>query len=239
MLRTLIYIATLGGALICSSNIAQAGSNSVEKIYNPYVQQLENELEYEFVFQDDERSEFANQQTHRISYGQAISDRWLLEASVIGVNNPSDNFDITAYEFEAKYQLSEQGEFNNDWAVLFEVERETDNDIWEVGTTLIVLHNWKKWTGTANITVAYETGPTIDDEFETEFAGQLKYRYKSSLEPGIEFFKSESTNAFGPSLTGQVRLGGGKNFFLSTAALFSFDSSKPDNVFRLNIEYEF
>lgn len=227
------------GMLLGAGHMAYAGDNSIGKIYNPYVQQLENELEYEFILQDDDRPEFADQQRHKISYGQALSDRWLVEASVIGENNPGENFDISGYEIEAKYQLSEQGEFNNDWGILFEIERETDNDVWEVGTTLIVLHDWKKWTGTANITVAYETGPTIDNELETEFAAQLRYRYKSSLEPGIEFFKSESANALGPSLTGQVRLGGGKNFFWSTAALISFDSSKPDNVFRFNIEYEF
>ena len=228
--------------LICFCNIAFAdriAGNSVQKIYHPYVQQLENELEYELVIQNDDRPEFDNQQRHKFSYGQAISDRWLLEAIVIGTNNPSRSFDITAYEIEAKYQLSEQGEFNNDWGLLFEIEREIDSDIWEASTTMIVLHDWKKWTGTANVTLAYEAGPAINDEFETELATQLRYRYKAAIEPGVEYFKSQSTNAFGPSLSGQVKFGGGKNLFWSSAALFSFDSSKPNNVLRLYLEYEF
>ena len=101
------------------------------------------------------------------------------------------------------------------------------------------MHDWKKWTGTANITLAYETGPTIDDELETELATQLRYRHKASFEPGVEYFKSQSTNAFGPSFSGRLKFGGGKNLFWSTAALFSFDTSKPDNIFRFSIEYEF
>jgi hypothetical protein len=231
-------------ALVFTNSFA---GNTVEKIYDPYVQQLENELEYELVIQNDNRTKFDQQRRHKFSYGQAINDRWLLEFGVSGTNSSTNsgtnsseqNFDITAYEFEAKYQLSEQGEFNNDWGLLFEIERETDTDIWEFGSTLIVLHDWKKWTGTANITLAYETGPTIDDELETELATQLRYRHKASFEPGIEYFKSQSTNALGPSFSGQFKFGGGKNLFWSTAALFSFDSSKPDNMVRFNIEYEF
>lgn len=104
---------------------------------------------------------------------------------------------------------------------------------------MIVLHQWKRWVGTANLTLAYETGPRIKDELEVELATQLRYRSNATFEPGFEFFKSQSTNAAGPSISGRVRLGGGRKIFWSTAALFSFDSSKPETAIRFNIEYEF
>jgi hypothetical protein len=191
------------------------------------------------VLQDDDRAQFADQHKHRLGYGRSINDRWFLEAEIVGSNLPGQNFDIAGYELEAKYQISEQGEFNNDWGVLFEIERESGRDIWEFATTLIVLHEWKKWIGTANLTLAYETGPSIDDAFETELATQLRYRGNPWFEPGIEFFKSQDTNAAGPSVSGKIRLGGSRKLFWSTAALFSFDNSKPDNAIRINIEYEF
>ncbi|MFT6407845.1 MAG: hypothetical protein ACJAQ6_001261 [Arenicella sp.] len=234
MIRILLLIL-----LIVISAKANASGNSISKIYNPYVQQLEKEIEYEVVLQDDDRTRFADQQQHRLAYGRSISDRWLLEAGIIASDLVGQNLELSGYELEAKYQISEQGEFSNDWGILFEVERESDNDLWEFATTLIVLHQWKKWVGTANLTLAYETGPSIVDEVESELAAQLKYRSSASFEPGIEFFKSQSTNAAGPSISGRIRLAGGRKLFWTTAALFSFDKSKPDSAIRLNIEYEF
>lgn len=234
MIRNLfIFISVLVSLEAVASGI------TIGKIVTPYVQQLEKEIEYEWVLQDDDRAQFADQRKHRLGYGQSINDRWFLEAEIVALDLPGQEFDIAGYEFEAKYQISEQGEFSNDWGVLFEIERESDSEVWEFATTLLVLHEWKKWIGTANLTLAYEAGPSIDDELETELATQLRYRGNAWFEPGIEFFKSQGTNAAGPSISGKIRLRGGRKLFWSTAALFSFDSSKPDNVIRFNIEYEF
>jgi hypothetical protein len=219
--------------------VPTASANSVGKIDNPYVEQLENEIEYELIFQDDNRPQFADQQQHRLSYAQSISDRWSLEAGIVASNLPGEDLTVSGYELEARYQITEQGEFNNDWGIKFEMEQETDNDVWELGATLIVLHEWKKWIGTANLAIVYESDPLIDNEIETELATQLRYRGSASFEPGIEFFKSQSSNAAGPSFSGRFRLGGGKKIFWSTAALRSFDSSKPDNTLRFSLEYEF
>jgi hypothetical protein len=234
MMHKLLLITLM---LISADSVASG--NSVGAIYHPYVQQLEKEFEYELALQGDDRAKFDDQQLHRLAYGQSISDKWFIEGGIIAFDGHDQNLELSGYELEAKYQISEQGEFNNDWGVLFEIERESDNDIWEFATTLIVLHEWKKWIGTANLTLAYETGPTIDDELETELSSQLRYRSNALFEPGIEFFKSQGTNAAGPSISGRIRLGGGRKLFWSTAALFSFDRSKADSTIRLNIEYEF
>lgn len=239
MTRLLFLIAITASLTITVMPTTVQASNSVGKIYNPYVQQLEQEIEYELIVQTDKRDEFDNQSVHKFAYGQSLSDRWFIEVGVVGENTNNQELEISAYEIEFKYQISEQGQFNNDWGVLFEIEREKTQDVWEFGTTLIALHEWKKWIGTANISLIYETGSAIDDEVETELATQLRYRSNPLFEPGIEFFKSESTSAIGPSASGKLRLGGGKKLFWSTAALFSVDGSKPDNVFRFNLEFEF
>jgi len=218
---------------------AVASGTSIGKIENPYVQQLERELEYELVSYDDADRQFAKQHRHKLAYGQSISDRLFLEAGISALDVAGQNLEISSYEIEAKYQISEQGEFNNDWGVLFEIEREESINVWEFATTLIVLREWKRWVGTANLTLAYETGRSIDDEIETELAMQLRYRRNAFFEPGIEFYKSESTNSAGPSISGRLRLGGGKKLFWSAATLFTFDSSKQDNTLRFSIEYEF
>lgn len=84
-----------------------AADNSAGKIYHPYVQQLENELEYELIIQDDDRSQFSDQQLHRFAYGQSINDQWFIEAGIIASDLPGQDFDISGYELEAKYQITE------------------------------------------------------------------------------------------------------------------------------------
>ena len=226
--------------LLLGSGVCVAGVDA-NKVYLPYVQQLENEFEYQLVVQNDDRARFDNRQYHKFAYGQSLNDRWYIEAGLLGSASNDQEFKIDGYEVEVKLQLTEQGEYNNDWGFLFEVEKEKrDNkDVWEFRTTLIVLHEWQEWTAVANLSAAYETGSKIQSEFETSLSTQLKYRYRPWLEPAIEFFKSQFINAIGPSVTGRFRLGGGKNVFWNVAVLSSLDRSKPESTIRLNIEYEF
>jgi len=212
---------------------------SVNKIYTPYVQQLENEIEFQLVIQEDTEEKFDDIQHHKIAYGQALNDKWFLEGILLGVNDSDHGFNIDGYEIELKRQLTEQGEYDNDWGLLFEIERERHADVWEFGATLIALHEFRNWTGLVNVGLIFESGSSIKSRFETELSAQLKYRYRSWFEPAIEFFKSDSVNAAGPSFAGRIRLGAGKSIFWNTAALISFDRSKPDAIYRFNIEYEF
>ena len=224
---------------LTSISLSHASGNIVAKIERPYIQLLENEIEYEFTLQSDDRELLDQQIKHSFSIGKSLSDYLSLELGVSGKDSDFDNFYIDEYEIELKWQLTEQGEFNNDWAVLFEIEHEHDDDVWEFSTNLIVLHQWNRWIGTANIGIKYETSSKIDDELEAEFAGQLKYRYKQSLEPAIEYFKNEDTNAIGPSLLGKIKLNNRKSIYWGVGMLFSLDGSNADSTFRTNIEFEF
>ena len=225
--------------LLLSNPHAWADGSNVGKIESPYVQQLEKELEYELIIDDDDRESLDNQQSHKLAFGQSLSDYWLIEFGIGGSNNPGSSFTADEYEIEAKWQLSEQGEYTNDWALMFELEKEREYNVWEIGTTLIVLHEWDRWIGTANATIAYESGEGIRNEFEAELKAQIKYRYKAGFEPAIEYFKNEDTNALGPSVVGQIRLGGRKKLYWGAGFARSFDSSRPDTTFRANIEFEF
>jgi len=233
------HFSALVIVLLSSINLSHASGNSVSKIERPYIQLLENEIEYEFTLQSDDRIILDQQIKHSFSIGKSLSDHLSLELGVSGKDNDLDSLYIDEYEIELKWQLTEQGEFNNDWAVLFELEHEHEEDVWEFSTNLIVLHQWNRWVGTANIGIKYETSSKTDDEFETEFAGQLKYRYKQSLEPAIEYFKNQDTNAIGPSLLGKIKFNNRKSMYWGVGLLFSLDGSNADSTFRANVEFEF
>lgn len=230
-----IFIVIL---LLPFSAALYADGSTIDKIYHPYVQQLEKEFEYRALYEQDASKALDGQNRHKIGYGQALSDRFFAEVYVIGADKPGEDFELQAFETELKWQLSEQGEFDNDWGLLFELEKEQDL-IWEVSSTLIAVHKWSRWVATGNFSIIYEWGQDIDNEWETAFAGQLRYRHNEALEPGIEIYQSQGTQGIGPVITGLWRAGGGKKLNWEFGAILGTGNDSADVNWKLNLEYEF
>jgi hypothetical protein len=221
------------------SPLASADGNTIDKIYHPYVQLLEREIEYTGRYQHDKDTAIESGFRHRLGYGQSLSDTIFVEAYIIAEDSYGESSKVEAFELELKWQLTEQGEFDNDWGLLFELENEREDNIWEASTTLIALHEWEQWILTNNFSVIYEAGSAIDNEFEVAYSGQLRYRNTASFEPAIELFQSQDTSAIGPMATGLVRLGGGKKLFWEFGVLIGVNNDTPDTNWKLNLEYEF
>lgn len=111
----------------------KADGISVNRIENPYVQPLEHEIAYQLLDLNYDNNRVGSQ-IHQFEYGHALNDRWLLEFEVLGQDQQgqqNQGIRVQAYEVAAKYQLTEQGEFSNDWGLQFEVEKLHDEDTWE------------------------------------------------------------------------------------------------------------
>ena len=203
------------------------------------MQLLEKEIEYRVLYEDDSDDVVDGRTRHKLGYGKSISDQFFVEFYVTGADEPGDRLELESYEAEVKWQLSEQGEYDNDWGLLFELEKEHGDSIWEASTTLIVLREWSDWVAIGNLSVIYEWGSDIDNEWETAFAGQLRYRNSEQIEPGIEFYQSQDTQGIGPVLTGLWRLGDGKKLNWEFGAILGTNNDTADVNWKLNIEYEF
>lgn len=134
--------------LLASAN-AIADSSSVDRVYAPYVQPLEKELEWRLTDAD-------GQQTQRLGYGQSVTDRLFVEAYLIGADTTDNELRLEAYEVEALWQLTEQGEYSFDWGLITEYEWQRDNDDWELATSLITSKSWGRWVATSNLWLKYE-----------------------------------------------------------------------------------
>jgi hypothetical protein len=212
---------------------------TIDKVYHPYVQQLEKEFEYRVLYNDGVDGLITEGVRHKLGYGQSLSDNLMAEVYLIGIDEAGGNIGADAIEAELKWQLTEQGEYDNDWGMVFEIEQERNIKVWEVTSTLIVLHEWSNWIATGNFSAIYEWGDNIDNEFETAFAGQLRYRHNERLEPAIEFYKSQQTRGIGPVLTGLLRTKGGNKLNWEVGVIFGTDSLTPNTNLKFNIEYEF
>lgn len=211
----------------------------VDKVYHPYVDALEQEIELRAIHQDEQPGVDDHLQLYRFSYGRAFGDRWFGEVYLVGEKSEGMGFELEAYELEAKWQLTEQGEYWADWGLLFELEKEAHESIWEYSTGILVEKEWGQWSSTANFIASYEWGSDIDNEIETTAALQLRYRLSPWLEPAVEFYAGQDTNALGPVLMGNIKTGIRRSLHWETGLLFGTDNSSPNTTLRALVEYEF
>lgn len=223
------------GSMLISSAVSADGL-SIDKVYHPYVQPLERELEFRWLYFD--RNANNNNQIYRLGYGQSVSENLFLEAYVIG-DKSNKSGSINAYEFEAKWQLTEQGQYAADWGLLFEYERGRDRGVRELSTTLMVEREWGRVVGTGNFSMAFESGADIDNELETSAAMQVRYRYSRALEPAIELYSAQDTLALGPVIMGEQRFGIRKKLHWELGLIAGISNETPDSTVRALAEFEF
>jgi hypothetical protein len=235
--RRAALAATLFQAL--SGSVVADGS-AVDKVYHPYVEQLEWEVEWRMIHEDENPlSGEKRAQLHRLGLGRAVAEYVFVEGYLIGERSSEHDFDLEAYELELLWQMSEQGEYAVDYGLLFELEKEHNEDIWEYATVLLLEKEFGRISAAANLELAYEWGDDIRDEWESALALQARYRQSPRFEPALEFYAGEETRALGPVLTGMERLGVMKALRWEFGAVFGLDSDTPDYTLRALLEYEF
>ncbi len=232
----IIFISASG---IIHSPIICSDGSFIDKVYHPYVQPHEKEFEWRGSVHKDPDQLKDNIQQYRFAYGQSLNERWFAEIYLIGEKNQEQDFKLSAIELEALWQLTEQGEYDQDWGMLFEIEHEWDNDVSEVSSALLIEQQWGKWVATANLYLIYEWGSKIDNELETAMALQGRYRYSKAIEPAIEFYSSDTSEGIGPVLLGSFKLSGRKQIRWEAGVIFGLDNETADQTFKLLLEFEF
>lgn len=238
MNRALVAVcAAVAGA---SGTAALADGSAIDKVYHPYVEQLEWELEWRATHaRSDPDTGKDRLQTHRLGLGRAVSEYLFVEAYLIGERSATESFDLEAYEAELLWQLTEQGEYALDWGLLFELEKEHREDSWEAASVLLLEREFGRFSGTANFGVIYEWGEGIRDEWESSFALQLRHRSSPRLEPAVELYAGEDSLGAGPTFLGRERLGSMRALKWEAGVIFGLDGATPDYTLRAVLEYEF
>ncbi|MBT7566535.1 MAG: hypothetical protein HN620_07090, partial [Porticoccaceae bacterium] len=134
----------------------------IDKIYHPYVQPLEQELEIRLLQQNNQSGIADNTRMYRLAYGRSLSDRLFIEAYLVGQGSSSESLDLQSIEMEIKWQLTEQGEYWADWGVLAELSKGIGNNIYEASIGLIAEKEFGHWSGTTNFIIEQEWGSGID-----------------------------------------------------------------------------
>jgi len=228
-------------ALFCLvAGHAYGDGTVIDKVYHPYVEPLEWELEWRMIHEDENPvADKKRRQLHRLGLGRAVAESVFAELYLIGERSSDASLELEAYEFEILWQVTEQGEYAVDYGLLFELEKEHNEDIWEYSTALLLEKELGRYSVTANIGLTYEWGDDIKDELESSLALQTRYRHTPRLEPAMELYMGEDTLGLGPVLLGVERLGIMKALRWETGVIFGLDRETADYTFRLVVEYEF
>ncbi|MGJ8689675.1 MAG: hypothetical protein ACSHXZ_09160 [Gammaproteobacteria bacterium] len=234
-------LLTLWALLLSAPSIADnpLHHNGVSRVNDPYVQALEKEIELRTFYQRDSDKQENGLLRQSITYGFALNDRVFAEAYIKGVRLPGQSFELEAYELEAKIQLTEQGEYSADWGLLVEYEREISESVAEVAAVLLTSKQWGNWIATLNLGIEYEFGSNIENEFDRFASMQWRYRFKETLEPGIELYADEFTRGIGPVLTGLIRGKNKQKWYWEAGVIAPLNDTTPDSTFRLLLEFEF
>ena len=224
--------------LLLSNNLSADGI-IIEKIKHPYVQTGETEIELNLISQDDQQDQPDNLQSYQLSIGKSWQDKISGEINFIGEKFKGGGFNFEEVEIEVNYQMTEQGEYWADYGVQFELEKSFGDHIWEVGSLFIAEKEFGKFSHTVNVGVSFESGDDIDNELESKFIWQTRYRYRPFFEPALEYFLGEDTQALGPAFQSTFALGQARKLHVETAVLFGLDNKSADQTIRFLIEFEF
>ena len=208
----------------------------IGKVYSPYVEPLETEIEWFGFFQDADEGSF---QRYKLGVGKSLNEKWFAEVYIITGDVDDGQVDVNVVELEAKRQLTEQGEYSQDWGLLFEYEEDLDYSSHEFSTALLIAKDIRRWTTTTNIFAIYEWGSDRTDDLEAAVSSQLRYRYREMFEPGIEIHMADGVQAIGPMFSGIFRVGTARRLRWELGVFADFRDVGSNRTVKAGLEYEF
>ncbi|MEP1446461.1 MAG: hypothetical protein ABJK37_10170 [Paraglaciecola sp.] len=229
-----VYTALLYS--LCFVPISWADGIPVDKVYHPYVLANEREIEWRFVSRQNDNG---NVLAQRFAYGHALSEYLTIEGYIVGERDDTGDFGLQAYEIETRWMLTEQGELWADWGMLFEIEKQHREDIYEFTSGLLFEKEFTQTSLTINALLVYEWGKDIQNEFETEIRLKYRYRYLPALQPSIELYTGEDFVGIGPGFMGVHRYQGQKQLKWELAFIAGLNGDTKDHTLRFALEYEF
>lgn len=215
-------------------------------VYTPTVVEGERELDFKIGHQTGERLGAAS-----LGLGLGVTERWFTEIYAKYERPGGQGTRYDAFEWENRFQLTEQGRYPFDLGVVIELERPHDRaEGTEVRLGPLFQTYLDRWQ--LNFNLLAERHIHADEAGATELGYQWQVRYLSSgrTDLGVQGFGemgrwnhwdpgSEQTHRAGPAIFGHLPLGGRNVLEYNAAVLFGLTRGAPDRTLRAQVEYEF
>jgi len=187
-----------------------------------------------------------------IGYGYGITQRWGTELYLKYESSGGEHLTkFDAWEWENKFQITEQGEYPVDAGLILEIERPKDRaEGYEIKLGPLFQTDFGNWQLNGNLLFQRSIRAATPQHTEFGYQWQVKYRWKPAFEYGLQGFgevgawnhwdpAGERTHRFGPAVFGKIPLGGSQAIRYNAAWLIGATPGAPRNTFRTQVEYEF
>lgn len=214
------------------------GTEAVDKVYHPYVLPFEREFEWRF---SSRKNDEGNALLQRIAYGHSISEYVTLEGYIVAERDETDDFGLYAYEIEARWMITDQGEYWADWGALFELEKVHDKNSWEFTTGILGEKEFGRTSLTINALVSHSWGSESSNNNRSQAEFRLKYRYRwiPEIQPAIELYSNKDFVGIGPAFMGIKRFGGQRQLKWELGFIAGLNGDSTDHTLRFALEMEF
>lgn len=249
--------ATIAAAILFATMLAGINTQEAKagfKVYTPYVEYHELEIEYRPTISFDSDPAKDNAQTHLLGIGYGVTPWWFTEVYAEWEREPGsgETTSFEAIEWENRFQLSDPGEYWADVGLLVEYQRPDESDTpdkIEVG--LLLAKELGKFDATLNLILEREVGSGASSDVDVAQAFQLKYRLDPAFEPGIEIYSEfgaidnvpsfdQQEHFIGPVAEGKFMLDDkGTKLKYNVGYLFGVTDETPDGEFKAIVELEF
>lgn len=247
--------------LLCSISLliialAPLPAYAVNKLYSPYVEQGELELEYFGSRSVDGQAAKDDAQKQQFAIGYGVTNYWLTEIYAKYKKAPQENLAFDSWEWENIFQLTERGEYWLDVGASLAYEyTPQSNSADAIEARLLLAKDIEDTSHVLNIKLEKQVGAGPKDGLEGALIWSSRYNYSPMFQPGFEinsdFGELERTGPFkdqehhiGPAAYGKIPL----NFTDRADALkyrigylfgISDAASQGEAVFQVEYELHF
>ncbi len=236
-------------ALSCFIYARPAAAGPSDYVATPIVE--EGEREIDFKAGTRKLGAGARESVWSVGLGYGATSWWFTELYAKWHHQPGERSAFDAWEWENKFQLTETGKYPVDVGFLLEIERPKDRrEGYEYKWGPLLQSEFGLWQANFNLLIEKHIRTAEPAKAELGYQLQLKYRWKSSIEAGVQGFGSvgawndwapskEQTHIAGPALFGRIKVGEHQAIKYNAGLLFGLNNASPKHTLRVQAEYEF
>lgn len=231
-------------------------AHAVKRVYLPYVEKGELEIEHKGQYRWDDDEDIDGAQAYLFSVGYNFTDVWFSEVGVELAKARHHDTKAEVIEWENRFQISETGAWWADTGLLLEYEFALHGDDPDkIEGKLLFAKEVDVFLHALNVTLESELGGTelndegaeVDQEHDLEggFSWSSRYRLRQEFEPGVEYHADfgslehgedfeEQKHQVGPVVYGKI---GPVKY--DAGVLFGVSDAAADVELKWIVEYEF
>lgn len=267
-IQLVFYISTLGVLTMCTKLIdvkhskkqitataaaimlvLLSGNNAeAKKVYSPYVEKGELELEYQGTYGVDNEKPKDGEQENKFGVGYGFTNYWFSElyANEARPSGSDQPYSLEELEWENRFQLTEPGEYWADFGFLAEYEMPIADSHApdEMQVLALIEKDYDKFATVLNLGFVREIGENSAPSIEAVANMSARYRWMPEFEPGIEIYNNfghvndfngyrNQEHQIGPVAYGNL----GHGFSYDVGYLFGPRNDAPDGEFKVVLEY--